>query len=155
MSQLNQEMVKHWKQLRHMTYDLVNILSQEDVSKRLPFKKSQSLGNQFYCMTGTQETFASYYIESGKWNGWSCSLEDGDNPKLENIKTSMEKADKILFKVLENRNLMEVKGNGTLLSRYLRLVEHESHHQGQLINFMYALDLEIPKSFTDKWGLEE
>ncbi|MBV7333222.1 hypothetical protein KFU94_34315 [Chloroflexi bacterium TSY] len=42
---------------------------------------------------------------------------------------------------------------GTPLSNYMRLVEHEAHHQGQLINFIYAHDLPIPFSWVDKWAL--
>ena len=31
--------------------------------------------------------------------------------------------------------------------------EHEAHHHGQLINFIYACGFPIPESWTDAWGL--
>lgn len=153
MNKLNQELITHWQQLRSMTYDFLDSITVSDVARKLPFKKSQTLGNQFFCMTGTQETFIEY-IKTGVWTNWICSLIDRNTPKLADIKSSMKAADTALTKLLNSTDLLKPIGNGTPLSRYLILVEHESHHQGQLINFIYAHHLPIPQSWADKWDLK-
>ena len=41
----------------------------------------------------------------------------------------------------------------TPLWLYLYLTEHEAHHHGQLINFLYAHDLPIPPGWAEQWAL--
>ena len=154
MSKLNQEIVKHWQQLRQMSLDLLDQLSDKDMGKKLPFETSQTLGNQFYCMLGTQETYVDYYLKDGEWKDWSCSLGNSETPPIIKVRTAMVEADKKLITMLGSLNLLKTAGDGSILNRHLILVEHESHHQGQLINFIYAHNLPIPKSWTDKWALE-
>ena len=152
MNQLNQQILNHWKQLRGMTYDILDQISENDLEKALPFKDSQTLGYQFYCMTGTIETHVKF-LPTGIWDEWNCSLANIENITKEDIVKAMNKADERLLEVLENTEFLEVKDNETPLMRYMILVEHEAHHQGQIINFIYALNLPIPKSWEEKWAL--
>jgi hypothetical protein len=70
------------------------------------------------------------------------------------IKQQLQDADRHVCESLESGNLLqEFEGGGTPLANYMSLVEHEAHHQGQLINFIYAHQLPIPKSWADKWAL--
>ena len=153
MKTLNQNLIGHWQQLRQMSIDLIDELSDKDMGKKLPFENSQTLGNQYYCMIGTQETFVNYYLEDGEWKEWKCSLNEVQSPSIGAVKRAMAKADDNLNRILEKVDLLAKVGDGTVLDRYFTLVEHESHHQGQLINFIYAHDLPIPKSWADKWAL--
>jgi uncharacterized damage-inducible protein DinB len=146
---------EHWTQLRQMTYDLLDVLEANALGLKLNFERSQSIGYQFWCMLGAQESWISL-IESGKWEGFSCSLTslEGDNA-IENIKKQMQLADDELMQTITRVDLaQEFNSGGTSLSKYLTLVEHESHHQGQLINFIYAHDLPIPGSWEAKWNLK-
>jgi hypothetical protein len=34
-----------------------------------------------------------------------------------------------------------------------RMIEHEMHHHGQLINFMFCHHLPIPPSWNEEWAL--
>jgi len=36
----------------------------------------------------------------------------------------------------------------------LDLFEHETQHQGQMIRYVYGLGLHFPKSWIDRWALE-
>ncbi len=145
---------EHWMQLRRMTYDLLDVLEVNELGLKLNFERSQSIGYQFWCMLGAQESWISL-IESGKWEGFSCSVNslEGDNV-IENIRKQMQLADDRLLQMVTRVDpAQEFDGGSTSLSNYLTLVEHESHHQGQLINFIYALDLPIPGSWEAKWSL--
>ena len=150
---LLEEIKNHWQQLRRMTYDFLSEIKEEDLEKTLPFPKSQSLGYQFWCMVGAQESNLSL-ISKGKWEGFSCSLDKEDKVTKEVIASHMGQADKKLMEILEQTNLLQKFEDGnTPLINYMILVEHESHHQGQIINFIYAHDLPIPKSWEEKWAL--
>ena len=85
----------HWIQLREMTYDLLEVLEVSDLGLKLEFERSQSIGYQFWCMLGAQESWISL-IESGEWGGFSCSVKSLEGSDvLENFKNQMLIADKV------------------------------------------------------------
>lgn len=151
-----QQLKTHWQQLRGMTYDLLDVLVPEDLTKPLPFPASQDIQYQFFCMLGTQESWLTV-LRTGIMTTWDCSLPPapaGQTLSLSQLRKHLEQADQALYHELDQLALTEPLGNGeTPLHHYMVLVEHEAHHQGQLINFIYALDLPIPKSWAEKWAL--
>lgn len=152
---LFQEIKAHWLQLRGMTYDLLGELKSEDLDKKLPFPASQDILYQFNCMIGSQESNIPL-ITKGVWEGFSSSLDNEPQKTIEVIKTHMQEADNKLFEALQNTDLLsKYSDGGSPIMNYMILVEHEAHHQGQLINFIYACDLPIPKSWADKWALSK
>ncbi len=152
---LLQEVKAHWLQLRGMTYDLLGKLKPEDLNKKLPFPASQDILYQFNCMIGAQESNIPL-ITKGVWEGFSSSLDKEPEKTIEVIKKHMQEADSKLFEALQSTDLLKKFSDGSSpLMNYMVLVEHEAHHQGQLINFIYACDLPIPKSWVDKWALSK
>jgi uncharacterized damage-inducible protein DinB len=152
---LKDQIKNHWQQLRGRTYDLLAHLQNADLSRRLPFAESQAIGYQLWCMLGTQESFTPT-LETGHMKGWACSLDQID-PQLvniERIKQQMQAADEELLSTIDRVELLSPLPDGhSPLEVCLNLVEHESHHQGQLINFIYAHQLPIPDSWADQWAL--
>jgi len=139
------EQVKaHWQQLREGTYQFLDGIKESDLDLKLPFSKSQTIRYQFHCMCGAQESNLSLIIED-KWNGYSSSLDKLGKTDLATIKTHLQAADKQMLAAMKKADFS--------LTNYLILVEHEAHHQGQLINFIYAHNLAIPKSWQEKWAL--
>lgn len=150
---LSQEIVRHWQQLRGMTYDFMELISDKDLKKRLPFPESQDIFFQLNCMLGAQESNLSL-ISEGVWEGFSSSLDDKKTVTVALIFEHMRAADRALLSLLNKTDLLAPFSDGsTPLQHYLVLVEHESHHQGQLINFIYACGLPVPQSWHDKWAL--
>ena len=147
---------QHWQDLRGRTYDLMDVLSDVNLSARLPFQESQDILYQFHCMLGTQESWAPVLLE-GKMQGWDCSLrsvEPGEAVTLEMIREAMIRADVQLQSTFEQVDWLQMFGDDTSpLLGYLRLTEHEAHHHGQLINFIYACGFPIPESWADSWAL--
>lgn len=146
----------HWQDLRGRTYDLMDVLTDADLNARLPFSESQNILYQFYCMLGTQESWPPVLLE-GRMRGWGCSLEPapaGEVLPVERVRQKMEAADTALREVFEQVEWLRVFEDGaTPLAGYYRLVEHEAHHHGQLINLIYANNLPIPESWADSWAL--
>ena len=151
---LLEQIISHWRDLRGRTYDLLDVLQHEDLAKTLPFPESATLYNQLWCMLGTTESFAER-IAAGSWQGWSSSLSSGPHQvALAEIREHLQRSDATLIEALGQHDLMKPFADGTSPLRiYFRLVEHEAHHHGQLINFIFALNLPIPQSWADEWAL--
>ena len=146
--------INHWNDLRGRTYDFLDVLKPTDLPLRLPFSESDTLYNQLWCMLGTTESFAKR-IAAGSWQGWDSSLSyDPDEVTLGDIRQQLEASDQTLFAALLQHDLLTPYADGSIpLRHYFRLVEHESHHHGQLINFIFAHNLPIPQSWADEWAL--
>lgn len=146
----------HWRDLRGRTYDLLEMLEDADLKARLPFPESQDVLYQFRCMLGTQESWPPVLLE-GRMQGWHCSLPPvaaGELLPVAQVRKAMEAADATLFDVFENVAwLSQFHDGSTPLAGYFRLVEHEAHHHGQLINFIYACKFPLPASWADAWAL--
>lgn len=160
MPQMNGKLLEsvksHWLNLRGRTYDLMDVLEDDDLNARLPFTESQDVLNQFYCMLGTQESWPPVLLD-GRMKEWGCSLTTvfpGEGLAVAKIRKAMEAADEVLFGAFKAVDwLFEFQDGNTPLAGYFRLAEHEAHHHGQLINFIYACKFPIPKSWVESWAL--
>lgn len=146
----------HWQDLRRRTYDLMDVLSDSDLTARLPFPESQDVLYQFHCMLGTQESWPPV-LREGRMTGWDCSLQTvapGEEMSIERVRKAMLRADVQLQATFAEVDWLRAFVHGTTpLMGYYRLVEHEAHHQGQLINLIYACNFPIPASWADAWAL--
>ena len=131
-------------------------LGDADMDARLPFSDSQDVYYQLRCMLGSQESWRPVILE-GRMRGWACSLDAegrSGRPAIGRVREAMEAADGRLEEAFQQASWLHMFENGnTPLAGYYRLVEHESHHHGQLINLIYACGFPIPESWTDAWGL--
>jgi uncharacterized damage-inducible protein DinB len=154
MNDINAELIRHWSMLRGRTYDLLDVLRQADLAKTLPFPASQSIGYQFWCMLGSQESWVAF-LQNGALEHWSCSLSGVPaaefTPAL--FRQRFEAADERYVSALAAGPLQPYANGLTPLAVHQMLVEHEAHHHGQLINFIYALELPIPESWARQWAL--
>ena len=117
---LADELIAHWQDLRGRTYDLIDLITPEDLPRRLPFPESATLYNQFWCMLGTTESFTGR-MAAGSWQGWACSL---DEPDLDQLRAHLQQSDGALFAALRQRDPLHRFDDGsTPLSQYLRLLE--------------------------------
>lgn len=139
---------------RQMTYDYLDVLTQENLALRLPFPESQTLLSQFRCMLGAQESYQQE-LEFGSWQGFSSSLDlHIGEVTPQSIKHLMQETDAQTKDLLGRINLMKKLENGKFGYQVVQtLIEHELHHQGQLINFLYAHNFTIPDSWYKKWDL--
>lgn len=142
--EIYQKIKQHWQQLREGTYQFIDGLKESDLDLKLPLAQSQTIRYQLHCMCGSQESNLSLIMEN-KWNGYTSSLDMFGKTNIVTIKKHLREADKKMLVAMGKGNFV--------LENYLILVEHEAHHQGQLINFIYAHNLSIPKSWQEKWAL--
>lgn len=142
-----------WLQIRQATYDYLDILQPSDLALTLPFPESQSLNYQFFCMVGAHESYLKQ-LEHGSWQGFSSSISDIPDHTPALIKMHMQRADAAMSELLERIDLTQRLPDGSYGYEVVqRMIEHEMHHHGQLINFLFCHHLPIPVSWHEKWAL--
>src|SRR5262245_27507431 len=87
------------------------MLRPEQLSLRLPFPRSQSLGYQFWCMTGAHESYLKE-LEMGEWQGFSCSLSGLKEVTPVVIVINMRESDAAMAQLLATIDLSQSLRNG-------------------------------------------
>ena len=144
------ETVKFNLQRSVSLYDaLMALLPESALAERLPAARSNSIGQQLWCVVGARESYARA-IAAGEWKGFSCSVTKEQCL----IKVALTRA-----LALSGATLVQVvSAAGTFTNTQNQLIldvlEHEAAHQGQLIRFLYALNLPIPDAWKSRYALD-
>jgi len=127
-------------------HDLIDSLDEGALASRLPGVPSNSVGLQLWCVIGARESFCQA-IRANHWEGFSCSLETPTHKAsvVATLRSSAEEVKDVLKTIdaytdIQNRLIVD-------------LLEHEAAHHGQLIRYLFALNLTIPDSWKSKYGL--
>ncbi|MGJ8657897.1 MAG: hypothetical protein ACSHX6_15725 [Akkermansiaceae bacterium] len=126
--------------------DLVDTIDNASLNSQLPQIRSNSIGQQLWCVVGARESFSNA-IKEGKWTGFSCSLESTSD-KIP-VAEALNRSSKAVQEALENIESYTDTQNRLIID----LLEHEAAHHGQLIRFLYGLNLEIPARWKTKYSL--
>jgi len=150
---LKQVYLQQWSAIRQLTYDYLDILKPTELTLKLPFPESQSLRYQFFCMVGAHESYLKE-LEYGAWQGFSSSISDIQELTPTIIKAHMQQASEAMATLFLSTDLTAKLQNGKYGYEVVQtMIEHEMHHHGQLINFLYCHHLPIPESWHQKWDL--
>lgn len=150
---LSQMYLEQWCKIRLLTSAYVQVLQPSDLTLTLPFPESQSVFAQFHCMIGAQESYTRE-LQAGAWQGFTSSLSYSHDLTPALIQEHMQRADDQLKEVVTDLDLTQQQDNGKYYYEVMQtMIEHEMHHHGQLINFMYCHRFPIPHSWFLKWHL--
>ncbi len=127
--------------------ELVASLTGDDLRRKLPVP-SNVLGAQLWCVIGARESWARA-VEAGAWAGFSCSITHaGDmvNPEV------MRQA--LLSSATAVRTACQAAPQDEARTDLkLRLLIHESQHQGQLLRYLLGLKMEVPSGWKERFAL--
>ena len=130
-----------------MYRDLVDSLADGALTSRLGGLRSNTIGAQLWCVVGARESY-SRAIEAGAWSGFSCSLNDTDDAGK--VATALASSEDMVRTALDGMHAADAAPWGMVLD----LLEHEAAHHGQLIRYLYGLELPIPESWKRKYALD-
>jgi uncharacterized damage-inducible protein DinB len=145
---MRQQVIDHLAAMGRSHRELVESLSEEDLSKKLA-DRSNTIGAQFWCVVGARESYAKA-IESDGWVGFSCSLSGQGTISKELVVEALARSERLLAATAEAVEWTDTR-DGLLLD----LLEHEAQHQGQIIRYMYALGRSFPESWVARWALDQ
>ncbi len=129
--------------------DLVAGLSDEDLQRKLPGIRSNTLAGQLWCVVGARESYTRG-IAAGEWQGFSCSLDSAGAASTAAIREALRDSAVANIALLRDLDAFDDARSGLLLD----LLEHEAAHQGQLIRYLYGLELAIPERWKTRYALE-
>lgn len=135
--------LKNIRQRFESLLELVISLESSLLNAQLDIPKNKSVGEHMWCIIGARESYA-HALKIGKWDGFSCSLEEIDSTQsiITKLKSSAEEFEIEVSKIQhwspERHDLL------------VHLLEHETMHEGQLIRHLYALEHSLPDSV--KWA---
>ena len=127
--------------------DLVETIGYLPLRQRLGSLPSNTIGEQIWCVVGARESYARAIAARG-WLGFACSLTDPGNEA--HVAAALLRSEDVVRKALE-----AAPAPGDVQARYmLDLLEHEAAHQGQIIRYLYGLELPIPPSWQSRYALD-
>jgi hypothetical protein len=131
-------------------YDaLIVLLPESALSERLPGVRSNTIGQQFWCVIGARESYGRA-IAAGEWKGFSCSVTKEQCLIKIDLTTSLASSGARLVEVVSAETAFTNDQNQLILN----VLEHEAAHHGQLIRFLYALNLPIPGTWKSRYALD-
>ncbi len=124
--------------------DLAATLPAETLASHLGELRSNTIGEQLWCVVGGRESWAKA-IPEGEWQGFACSLNEPHNPVKVNaaLAASAEQIRAVLGDALAPASEDQALG----------LLEHEAGHAGQLLRYVLGLELEVPESWKAYFGV--
>ena len=128
--------------------ELVSGIDEPSLAAKLPGLPSNALGAQLWCVVGARESFARA-IRVGTWEGFSCSLSAAETRDRDAVAADLSRSAQAVLDAIGDLDSDDERWRLSL-----RLLEHESAHQGQLIRYLYGLRLEIPAGWKDRYALD-
>ena len=131
-------------------YDsLIALLPESALGEGLPGVRSNTIGQQLWCVIGARESYGRA-ISAGEWRGFSCSVTKGQCSTKADLTRSLASSGARLIEVVAAEEAFTDAQHQLILN----VLEHEAAHQGQLIRFLYALNLPIPDSWKSRYALD-
>lgn len=129
--------------------ELIASIPESALAERIPGIRSNTIGQQLWCVIGARESYVRA-IAAGEWKGFSCSVTKEQCSTKVDIARSLAVSGR---KILE---VVSVQESFTDAQHQLMLdvLEHEAAHQGQLIRYLYALNLSIPDIWKSRFALD-
>ena len=146
---MSERVTQHLERALGLYRDLIDTLPADALSRRLPDLPSNTIGEQLWCVVGARESY-SKAIEHGGWRGFACSLSGDDTTDEEKVARQLEASAQRVLAVMGGAASFDDPQSEYALD----LLEHETQHHGQLIRYLYALKLDIPRSWKDRYALD-
>jgi hypothetical protein len=143
-------LIRRFQRADDLYVDLVAILTPVQLGSRLATLPSNTIAGQLWCVLGARESYPRA-ARAGSWQGFTSPLDEA----------AMTDAAPVLAAFSATRNDVSEwlgrldDGDGDGLTYALALLEHETMHHGQLIRYLYGLDIPRPGSWQRQYALDE
>jgi hypothetical protein len=133
-----------------LTNALGDEISSESLNLRNANGRSNTIGQQFWCLVGARESYARAF-EHGGWRGFSCSLTAQGVHEPDAVRKALADSRDLVQSKLDS--LPEAGTDDARVNVLFDLEQHEVQHHGQLIRYFFANALPFPKAFAARYNL--
>jgi hypothetical protein len=130
--------------------ELAASLPESALSRNLPDLPSNRIGSQLWCVVGARESYARA-LEAGEWSGFTCSLDAEGSRRIADVREALTRSGGLVLGAAADADSF----NDDRARLLVDLLEHEATHHGQLIRYLYALDLPIPAGWKKRYALHD
>lgn len=141
-------LVNRLQRTDQMYRDLVATLTADQLRSDLGGLPSNTIGAQLWCVVGARESYARA-ARAGSWQGFTCQLSAAQAVDPAAILRALESTVADVVAAAGELHETDEPGADFLFD----LLEHEVQHHGQLIRYLYALGIERPDSWKDRYAL--
>ncbi|MCL2841493.1 MAG: DinB family protein [Defluviitaleaceae bacterium] len=145
-----------WKETRGITLKFLNELSDEDLDRKFPRKKLNTIRLHVYELTLGQRGYVDALTTKAVVFG--DEYDNYINLPAQTLIETMAELDAKLEKSLELMNgteSIEFFGEQINVHQLISMMTgHEQMHIGQIVAFCYATGIEIPKNIVEHMNLE-
>jgi len=152
MSDVLQPLVERLQICMRLTNSLAEVTNGEMLLSSLPGLRSNTIGQQFWCVNGARESYSSALL-AGKWGGFGNKLSEEALGSHAAVLAALRESQSLVVQTCEQ--LGERLLDPSRLSLVARLLEHEASHHGQLIRYWYGLNIGFPKEFATRYSLDQ
>lgn len=145
---MSKQLTKHITLMLRMYEELGKALPSDAYAKKLPNIRSNTVGSQLQCVIGVREMWVAT-METGIRPGFHPSLAKEQTSDAEAVNAKLAATGELVRAALLD-DLTEEQEDSAL-----GLLEHESGHTGQLLRYLFALDVEIPRLWVRYFDLGE
>lgn len=129
--------------------DLASALTSEQLGSKLPAGiKSNTIGAQFWCVVSARKSSAAA-VRAGEWQGFTSAMSPEEAVDPEAVTRILTATITDLVGVFDEFSNFTESQERIVLG----ILEHEAMHHGQLIRYLYALDIERPDSWKRRYSL--
>ena len=142
--------VKKLEKAFKMNNEFMKVIKEEALKLNIESTRSNSIGSQIACLLGARDAYGKCIVSDTEFS-WNPDFKHSDryNHTIIN-KHAYDVSNKLINQI---SGLEELSDNQSSL--IIDLISHEYLHQGQLIRYIYANDLEMPKEMKSFWHLED
>ena len=130
--------------------DLAGTLTSEQLGSRLADLPSDTLGHQLWCVLGARESFPRA-ARAGRWQGFTSPVSGDELTDPHALRAAFESTAGDV-----DAWVAEIDADDEQSFAYaLALLEHETQHHGQLIRYLFGLDIPRPQTWQEQYALDE
>jgi len=133
-----------------MNNEFLEEFNEDKMKLRIPEVRSNTIGSQIACIARARDAYSKCILEDRKFS-WEPDFPYEDRYDSEKVLKHLNKVGENFIKYLSNVNDL----SDNQMDLILDLIGHEYLHQGQLVRYIYANNLEMPTGIKSFWHLED
>lgn len=142
--------VKKLQDVFHMNNEFIQVIEEQSLKLRITDARSNTIGSQLACVARARDAYTKSILNDVTFS-WKPDFPYED--RYDQMKLSQHLIEKSaefvrVFELFEN-------WSDNQLDLMIDLIGHEFLHQGQLVRYIYANKLSMPKTVKAFWHLED